>query len=372
MVAEDGLEREVLNSESGVTWCSEEISILSVEDAQVERKKDVEFEDELLETGCLLWKSHGYFLLGGLLYTVAGVWDVVESMRYNSSEDEDDDCDEDCDDEVYISVGGMGSFSLYLAVYTTAALFYVLNALVDFQIARKTKEESVMSAGSPADLSQNHEPASGINSPVANPASSPTKTMVFLTMPSSPRSPPRSPPRSWKHSVSGSKAYLFHLEESVAVIFGTAALFDLLSALLSDAAPESSSLISSVSCHLYLFEAVVALFGRRLLKIPPLHDQADDGSQDPSSTLVYLNQYGDFLFLLGSLIDVATSYCYVLPSIQDSLQLSCWNLASSFLWLVDALLYLAADIIYENSERRDWEFHENELTLMPHKQIPLL
>ena len=119
-------------------------------------------------------------------------------------------------------------------------------------------------------------------------------------------------------------------EAANALMFGTAATFDLLASLKRRDAV-LSYIHGSVAVHMYVINAVMVLLQRKY-------------SSGVQATLV---QAGDVLFLFGSLIDVVINYLsYPLAGTPtDAVTSDIFSLLSSVLWLVDALLYNAAPIL---------------------------
>ncbi len=117
-----------------------------------------------------------------------------------------------------------------------------------------------------------------------------------------------------------------------AILFGMAATLDLRGSLISSS--ESGGIdgfMWLLSSHLYLFSALSTLssMNYRCGSIP-----------------LSLNLIGDILFMIATLIDVSISYISD-PDIVFETQhvLLRFGLLSSVLWLLDAILYIAANVI---------------------------
>lgn len=122
---------------------------------------------------------------------------------------------------------------------------------------------------------------------------------------------------------------------SVGLTFGLGALFDLVAALTSEL-PDSriSDWAAVCAAHSYFMNAILLLSGK-------------------SVAFTTLSQkaavVGDFFFLIGSLVEVSLSYFYIG---QESDLV--WKyvylgyLFSSILWLLNAILYIAADVFKDH------------------------
>lgn len=118
---------------------------------------------------------------------------------------------------------------------------------------------------------------------------------------------------------------------SVGLTFGLGATFDLIAALTSELPdPLISDWAVVGAAHSYLVNAVLLLSGKSVAF----------SSFSQKATVL-----GDFLFLIGSLVEVSLSYFYIG---QESDRV--WKyvylgyLFSSILWLLNALLYIVADV----------------------------
>jgi hypothetical protein len=127
------------------------------------------------------------------------------------------------------------------------------------------------------------------------------------------------------------------LEAGVQLTFGTAAICDLLSALIyREASPSTSYDLSIVAVHWYLINAILMLSSK----------QAFCRSQFTRLSLV-----GDVLFLIGSMIDVCLSYFFnTQTSVETWRLVNIGKVLSSLLWVGDSLLYILADVYEEEDE----------------------
>jgi hypothetical protein len=159
------------------------------------------------------------------------------------------------------------------------------------------------------------------------------------------------------------------LEEKVAIIFGLSAAVDFVGAIFNDLKPLLSRNLYFLACHGYAIEAVVVIVGKYRLRgsaqtrsvdvgmIDSCTGTGTDGqssqnkNSDSVSTVRFLQRMmivGDVLFFTGSLIDVVLSYFY---EVSDTLIFVESNCFSSFLWLIDSVIYLIAGSLIENEER---------------------
>jgi hypothetical protein len=125
---------------------------------------------------------------------------------------------------------------------------------------------------------------------------------------------------------------------SISVTFGVAASFDLLSCLLEDDyEPWPSYYLGAIAVHVYLMSAVLTIYRSRHYY---------------SRTSPFLFMVGDFLFLIGSLIDVGigdydapttTTTANDASSADRWVALSAWSLVSALLWSTTAVINLVPD-----------------------------
>jgi hypothetical protein len=117
-------------------------------------------------------------------------------------------------------------------------------------------------------------------------------------------------------------------------------------------------LLSTLAVHLYLLQAVGAV-----VYAPSTTNSINNNNNN--SQYYYINillllRSGDFLFVLGSLIDVVISYLD-LEGMEDShvRQMQVWALASALLWLADAISYLLADAVEYSRYHHHHHHHSN-------------
>jgi hypothetical protein len=112
--------------------------------------------------------------------------------------------------------------------------------------------------------------------------------------------------------------------------------------------------LDAIGIHVYFLSAIICLSGKRarpLVKTPaaPTMPGPDGGTlvglwSSPES----LEDVGDVLFFVGSAVDVLL--CYVT---LDAEHQPAFSMLSSFLWLLDALLYLRSDYVMSRTLKRD-------------------
>jgi hypothetical protein len=121
-----------------------------------------------------------------------------------------------------------------------------------------------------------------------------------------------------------------------ALTFGIAALFGVSSVLMGYRDGAIGLLwcnkLDSVSDHAYLLSAIITITGKRIR--PWLQTSSVPISDNPEM----LEDLGDLLFLLGSLMDAVMGDLN-----EDDAPIVC--LVSSCLWLADACFYLRSDVI---------------------------
>ena len=147
-----------------------------------------------------------------------------------------------------------------------------------------------------------------------------------------------------KASIVESTHYLLHnlqefyLQISFAFTFGLAAILEFTSNL------NDSAILRSISNHVYLLNSMLMLSGRNKWRIHSI----------PSAFEII----GDFLFAIGSVTDVILSYWYfrVVGQMGDDVDagaadraVAMGDLFSAGLWLMDAILYIAAGYCTNNS-----------------------
>lgn len=113
------------------------------------------------------------------------------------------------------------------------------------------------------------------------------------------------------------------------ILFGVGAMFELLAAILSQsglAYDGPSHIITLISTHAYILNVMVLL----------LMDRHQQG-------MIYC---GNIIFGIGASIDVILSYGFH----WNPLWLDYGNLVSALCWLVDALVYIAAEKVQESTD----------------------
>lgn len=129
------------------------------------------------------------------------------------------------------------------------------------------------------------------------------------------------------------------LEIRVASLFAVAAMFDILAVLVySTNTPVYSYMCYSAAVHCYMLFAIVALRDRSY-------------THYKNWALVFL---GDFLFLIGSLMDAVTSYFCYPGSNPDWTIIESWYLVSAILWFVCAVFYVVTDIVERSATVTDY------------------
>ena len=157
---------------------------------------------------------------------------------------------------------------------------------------------------------------------------------------------------------------VLHQEESrsmwpwaVSGTFGLAALMDLASSLTINwtVHPQITNVCAIGAVYVYLLNAAVLLYSKQ-----EQQEQQVDGSNSSSvmtmlSRSEVLEYRGDILFGIGSCIDVALSSVYCRHNVSNAQ----WklvnraNLLSTILWLLDSLLYIAAEYYSDDSDQED-------------------
>lgn len=124
-----------------------------------------------------------------------------------------------------------------------------------------------------------------------------------------------------------------------ALTFGIAACLDVIAVVLRyfvgkdhDVAADGLDMASD---HVYILSAVVAITGKRTR---PWLSSSSPGCTNMINDSEPLEDMGDLLFLIGSLVDGSMWYWMV----QDQ---PAWSFISSVLWLLDACFYLRSDVV---------------------------
>ena len=286
----------------------------------------------------LKWRSCTFFLLGGLFYTLQSVLDIVDIKYY----EEMDDDDGDGDDAFYLDLTDTISIPMYSLVYGSAALSYVISAFIDFTLISmysKNKSSSI-----PKEILSTND--GSIEDVRKSSITSLSKSSVTKRV---------------KSVNSNMLSVLF---------FGIAAFIDLIAAFIYLPYPYQSDLLSGIACPIYFLEAIFAVCGRFSRPKDATHyDDDSTYSSSESSTheheMVYcLDTIGDILFLVGAIIDVVIGYYYLIPKYDDSMSLAYWSLGSNILWLIDGILYMSAEVLYDrydgqlhsSTEVEEWEY----------------
>jgi hypothetical protein len=93
--------------------------------------------------------------------------------------------------------------------------------------------------------------------------------------------------------------------------------------------------LDMASDHVYILSAVIAITGKRTR---PWLSSSSPGCTSMMNDSEPLEDMGDLLFLLGSLVDGSMWYWMV----QEQ---PAWEFISAVLWLLDACFYLRSDIV---------------------------
>jgi hypothetical protein len=154
----------------------------------------------------------------------------------------------------------------------------------------------------------------------------------------------------WYHRI---RKHTAHRRSMLAALtFGIAALFGVASVLMGYRDGAVGILwcnkLDSVADHAYLLSAIITMTGKRIR--PWLQTSSVHISNNPEM----LEDFGDLLFLLGSLMDAMMGDANV-----DDVPIAC--VVSSFLWLADACFYLRSDVIRARQARNKSEELGNTL-----------
>lgn len=255
-------------------------------------------------------KSNFCFLLGSVLYLAAGIWDIIDRDDDNSDQKENDDYDYDYDaDDAIVNIGnGQIIINGYQMLYTTAALCFFANGIIDLMEGVKKRHPAL------------------------------EKKVALLLICG-----------GFFDSIGG---LLVVSKENVSNVLSLiAAMFYMSEAMVA----------MYMHYHLYTsyfnqHENYVAEYQRRsdigdsLVPEEFLDSNSSSSSSSSSSTSINTNLSpssfgifiaGDVLFFSGSLLDLIVGICILIPSIgADSLQLLIWALISDILWCIDGLLYV--------------------------------
>jgi hypothetical protein len=297
----------------------------------------------------LYWSfcSDFLFLCGGISYVVLCLWDWIwppPEFIYNFND----------------ATGTYDPFVIrnYYGMDVIAPGVYLVNAVVDMLWANQAKERFRYKW----DMFQNwncYRQHSSIDDDTHRAAkcSSPLHHSVALSPASisSPISPMKPLPKPLEGGLTWTqwcRKYAAHRSTLLsAATFGLAAFFGVAASLVFyvgiysthkqqvDLCLFYSDLLDRLSDHTYIVSALICLTGKRTRPWLTCSDE------DPNcwSSTDFLEDAGDLLFLMGSLMD----------SILGDLDLEepIWQLISSLLWLLDACLYLRSDFIMRDRMR---------------------
>jgi hypothetical protein len=242
-----------------------------------------------------LWISNFLFLVGSSLYVCLAVWDLRRESLYTTAALDDDDAQQSSDE-----TSAPRFWSRYMALSAAAASCYVIVAIL--------QTFPCIVASRISSSSGNNEPGSASTTTTA----------------------------SWSSGLT----------------FGCGAILDLLSAVSGTMRDQRITNITAWgAAHSYLANAVILLLCSSKAKADsdqattltsaPLEETAVTRTLSEQAELL-----GDYLFLVGSLVDVSLSYFYFSGN-----SLTMWeniyigNLVTAVLWLVDSVLYVVADIL---------------------------
>jgi len=258
-------------------------------------------------------KSNFCFLLGSVLYLAAGIWDIIDRDDYDDDSDqkENDDYDYDYDydaDDAIVNIGnGQIIINEYQMLYTTAALCFFANGIIDLMEGVKKRHELekkvalLLTCGGFFDsigglLVISKENVSNVLSLIA--------AMFYMS---------EAMVAMYMH-YNLYTSYFNQQENDVAEYQRRSDIGD---SLVPEEFLDSNSSCSSSS----------------------LSSASKNTNLSPSSFGIFIA--GDVLFFSGSLLDLIVGICILIPSIgADSLQLLIWALISDILWCIDGLLYV--------------------------------
>jgi hypothetical protein len=245
--------------------------------------------------------SDFFFLCGGIGYTILSLVDLCWSTSTTSYGD-DEGIDGDEQRHVLLRI-----------LEGVAPTIYILNSMVDVEWARRVRKRIKAESTTPGVWDDQRK------------ALSVTVSASFATGDAETNFPilPWTY-RARKHST-------HRRDLSAALSFGFAASLGFFAVLYGDERRMGKSL-DVVSVLMYIVSALFAITGNRAR--PWLHKEHQDQSIMNDAEL--LEDMGDLLFLVGSLIDGL--FCGF--QLEDA---PIWELVSSLLWVLDSLLYLRAD-----------------------------
>lgn len=278
------------------------------------------------------WASPCFFFLGSVLFFWTALYDIRQESTWDKYDDaKNDDADTDDADE---EMQQQPLVNFYVILSSCAALCYVLDAVCSFVHFPKWM-------GLPFQLvccgrlhyHTHHNHHHGATADVQH--GEETNGM-------------------WPLAVSGT--------------FGLAALLDLASSLTVNWTlhPQMTNVCAIGAVYVYLLNAATLLFSK---KEQQQHPQVDDNNSSLVVTILsrseLLEHRGDILFGIGSCIDVALSSVYFSHSVSNAQ----WklvnraNLLSTILWLLDSLLYIAAEYYSDDSDNDD-DIDQNNASIL--------
>lgn len=236
----------------------------------------------------LFWSflSDSCFLLGSILYLCLSYYDFFEKEP-----------------------------SFYIILDFAAPLLFLANSAVDVHWANQVQQRLQVKKA----MKQSFEQT--ILSPQTSDEEEETPTPVWYR-------------RIRKHA--GHRKSLY-----AAATFGIAAFLAVVAVLLNYIQQEhmlSTTVFDIASAHVYILSAVIAVTGRRTRPFFTANEKQRYCSivREPEA----LEDIGDFLFLVGSLLDALLEDVHQMDHI-----VICGAIISSILWLVDALFYLQSDFV---------------------------
>jgi hypothetical protein len=227
-----------------------------------------------------------FFITGGLIYVFLALWDFIWPPDGTRN---------------------------YFTFDVLAPTVYLLNSIIDMEWAGRIKRRDRVKKN----MKQGWE------------------DWRFSTVSNKDQSTPiAEEPLPWYHRL---RKHTAHRRSILAALtFGIAALFGVGSVLMGYRDGAVGLLwcnkLDSASDHAYLLSAIITMTGRRIR--PWLQTSSVHISNNPEM----LEDFGDLLFLLGSLMDAIMGDMKV-----DDVPIGC--VVSSFLWLADACFYLRSDVI---------------------------
>lgn len=258
-----------------------------------------------------------YFLTASFLYLINGIMDLANQIELKNTDDDDDDlyADDKVDDDDVDPLIDLGNGFIYVTpyqmIYTAAAFFFVLNAIVDWKSAEFDDDFDL----------DTHDESSCLD------------------------------------NIWGRNGRL-SLEKCVAFLLGCGAVFDMLAAIFVETYDFESSLLGFFAACFFLCEAIVAItiryfpsilyfeyrnFSIRSVATNTSAFSISSFSTDTGNIKKNLSFVGDILFFIGSLIDFLIGCLEFSPIASKTVTLAGWEITSDILWLIDAMLYILKD-----------------------------